>query len=344
MNKKDLNKPEREEVTNSNEFLHSRQNAEIAKNLKQSYYNIEKFIDVMEAGRLYIPALESIQFKEISHNIKKQEKILDNIAQFKSNINKSIGQIQKIENYFFDSVLGPQIKQLQKSVSRMIQAKKMTDELNCLQIVSNSLIKNKWAIPSYYLKTETPFALNFMINYSNKRIDKKLISLYCRNNFKMVNYDFDVLSSCLKDGYEDQIIKMKEIFNNNWKNYTLCIAHLYIIIDRIYRKFSDSHNHLIDGKEENYLKTGKTSNIFKYKEILESNDDYIALVLIIYNNLITLLISFFENVDFKDSESREKFSRHTIIHGVMAVGNFHFIDFIKLLSLTSAFAYMVSNE
>lgn len=205
--------------------------------------------------------------------------------------------------------------------------KELDQKYQTLIPVVNLLSKNGWVITPFFEINElfklrsksTSYCIQFMTDYYSKDDHKQFFYEFDQLLKDFIDEDFD-------DGYLDQLQRMRNLVQSDFKNSDVLINTAVSILEFKYIEVMGS------------VSTGKTlhqkdiNDYFKHhKDDRRSIFDYLS-----FCSLLKTLSRFMDYENFNVGVDKTKLTRHSIQHGRYDPSRYKDTDFIKIILLIIA--------
>lgn len=176
-----------------------------------------------------------------------------------------------------------------------------------------------WTVPTFIYPTLHVYNVSFL---KKEEINRYMLSLYCRNNFSYLIETLNSIAENTDEEYKIIVYQIIDVLNRNWKNYKLCIANIFMLIEHCSLK-----------KKSPNMRVKRNFNVGMLKELIIENDDQDIYTIAEQQCRVTIQ-KYLITQDFSKPEQLF-FGRHTYLHGRFSPERVSFADFIRLINNTA---------
>lgn len=176
-----------------------------------------------------------------------------------------------------------------------------------------------WTVPTFIYPTLHVYSVSFL---KKEEINRYMLSLYCRNNFSYLIETLNSIADKTDEEYKIIVYQIIDVLNRNWKNYKLCIANIFMLIEHCSLK-----------KKSPNMRVKRNFNVGMLKELIIENDDQDIYTIAEQQCRVTIQ-KYLITQDFSKPEQLF-LGRHTYLHGRFSPERVSFADFIRLINNTA---------
>ena len=176
-----------------------------------------------------------------------------------------------------------------------------------------------WTVPTFIYPTLHVYSVSFL---KKEEINRYMLRLYCRNNFSYLIETLNSIADNTDEEYKIIVYQIIDVLNRDWKNYKLCIANIFMLIERCSLK-----------KKNPNMVMKRNFNVGMLKELIVENDDQ-DIYKVAEQQCRVTIEKYLITQDF--SKPDQLFlGRHTYLHGRFSPERVSFADFIRLINNTA---------
>lgn len=252
----------------------------------------------------------SPEFKRSVESLEKSYKIIEPLSKILQDA------IRPLEEYKMGNHISANLYSINslilKNTAEISKLINLKVDLNQLSIMGNL----GWTLPTFIYPTLHVYSVSFK---NKEDINRYMLRLYCRNNFSYLIETLNAISNNLDKGYKTIVFQMIDVLNEDWKNYKLCIANIFVLVEHFSLK-----------KKTPDMSTSNHFNQTMLRELIKQNkdEDIYEVAMKECSKSIEKLLK------WQDFSVPEKlyFGRHTYLHGRFAPEKVSFADFLRLIN------------
>lgn len=185
-----------------------------------------------------------------------------------------------------------------------------------------------WTVPTFVYPTLHVYNVSFL---KKEEINRYMLRLYCRNNFSYLIETLNTVANKIDEDYKTIVFQMIDVLNEDWKNYKLCIANVFVLVEHYSLK-----------KKNPDMSIGENFNRTMLKELIKENNDE-NVYEVAKKQCSKSIERYLKRQNFSVPE-KLYFGRHTYLHGRFAPEKVSFADFIRLINNMAFYFEVLSTS